>query len=318
MQFDVFNGDADGICSLIQLRLAKPSPAQLVTGLKRDIELLAEVSAGPDDQVTVLDISLAKNRSYLDNILAQGAEVFYVDHHLAGEIPIHPKLKTLIDTSAETCTSLLVNQYLNGQYLAWAVVGAFGDNLSPIAAQLAAPLGWAAAQLAQIKDLGICINYNGYGNTLEDLHFPPDELYRELVQYPSPLAFINDNPLIYNKLVNGYRDDLQNALQIKAEFSTPQIAVYSLPDCTWARRISGVFGNELASRHPDRAHAIVTQNNLGGFQISVRAPLLNKTGADELCASFPTGGGRKSAAGINHLPKDKLADFISAFAKQYH
>lgn len=41
MDYDVFNGDADGICALHQLRLARPRPeAQLVTGVKRDIRLL--------------------------------------------------------------------------------------------------------------------------------------------------------------------------------------------------------------------------------------------------------------------------------------
>src|SRR5678815_3472044 len=38
--FDVFNGDADGICALHQLRLADPLDSTLVTGLKRDIALL--------------------------------------------------------------------------------------------------------------------------------------------------------------------------------------------------------------------------------------------------------------------------------------
>ena len=39
-RYDVFNGDADGICSLLQLRLAAPCDAVLVTGVKRDIALL--------------------------------------------------------------------------------------------------------------------------------------------------------------------------------------------------------------------------------------------------------------------------------------
>ncbi|MDP2807297.1 MAG: hypothetical protein Q8O74_04065, partial [bacterium] len=38
---------------------------------------------------------------------------------------------------------------------------------------------------------------------------------------------------------------------------------------------------------------------------------------DELCASFPTGGGRKSAAGINHLPKEQLSNFIQCFVEKY-
>jgi len=49
--YDVFNGDADGIISLVQLRLSQPREAQLVTGRKRDIKLLERVPAGEGDRV---------------------------------------------------------------------------------------------------------------------------------------------------------------------------------------------------------------------------------------------------------------------------
>ncbi|MCZ6829031.1 MAG: DHH family phosphoesterase, partial [Gammaproteobacteria bacterium] len=52
--YDVFNGDADGICALTQLRNAEPRESVLVTGVKRDIELLKQVEAKAGDQITVL------------------------------------------------------------------------------------------------------------------------------------------------------------------------------------------------------------------------------------------------------------------------
>jgi len=51
----------------------------------------------------------------------------------------------------------------------------------------------------------------------------------------------------------------------------------------------------------------------GDFRVSVRAPLANKSGADELCLAFPTGGGRKTAAGITALPAAMCNTFIDAF-----
>ena len=57
--YDVFNGDADGLCARQQLRLAQPRDAVLVTGPKRDIALVARVPAQAGDSVTVLDVSLA-------------------------------------------------------------------------------------------------------------------------------------------------------------------------------------------------------------------------------------------------------------------
>lgn len=319
MQFDVFNGDADGICALVQLRLAQPTKAELVTGIKRDIQLLETIAdrVTGQDQVTVLDISMAKNCTALDKILSQGAQVFYADHHQAGEIPKRPNLTALIDTDANTCTSLLVDQHLAGRYRAWAVTAAFGDNLIASAETAAKPLGLSEAELNKLNDLGVCINYNSYGGSLDDLHFSPDALFKELAPYASPFAFMADNALIYQQLLNGYSDDMAQALHIKPEHETDAIGVYILPDIAWARRISGVFGNELANRAPERAHAVLSFTETGDYQISVRAPLTNKTGADELCSAFPSGGGRKSAAGINHLPLDQFGAFVTAFAEKY-
>jgi nanoRNase/pAp phosphatase (c-di-AMP/oligoRNAs hydrolase) len=318
MQIDVFNGDADGICALIQLRLDNPCQSKLVTGTKRDILLLEKLSVGNNDQVTVLDISLERNRHALARILDEGAHVFYVDHHQSGAIPIHPRLTTLIKTDSNVCTSLLVNGLLHGKYRAWAVTAAFGDNLIEQAEQTALPLKLSNTELNYLKDLGKCINYNSYGRSISDLHFAPDELYRELASYTSPLEFIMDNQFIYQKLLAGYQNDMTQALQIKAEYSSAIIGVYILPDEAWARRVSGVFGNELANQNPSRAHAVVSNNAQGDFQVSVRAPQINKNGADELCSLFPTGGGRKSAAGINHLPANQLPAFIKAFEEKYN
>jgi hypothetical protein len=91
--------------------------------------------------------------------------------------------------------------------------------------------------------------------------------------------------------------------------------VVKLPDEPWARRVSGVLGNELANRNPDKACAIVTQQADGGYLVSIRAPLNNRTGADELARQFPTGGGRKAAAGINALPSNQLDEFLTAIAE---
>ena len=317
MQIDVFNGDADGICALVQLRLAQPIQSTLVTGVKREIQLLENLSVESNDHLTVLDVSLKKNRTALDRILQQGASVFYVDHHESGDIPQHSNLKTIINTSASTCTSLLVDEYLGGKYRAWAVTAAFGDNLLDSAEQAAQILSLSSNQLKQLKDLGVCINYNGYGSSVADLHFAPDVLYRELAPYASPFDFMDENSTVYQKLLTGYADDMSQARQIKPEYQTNTIGVYILPDEAWARRISGVFGNELANQNPARAHAVLSYNTQGGYLISVRAPLTTNTGADELCSAFTTGGGRKGAAGINHLPLNQLSTFITAFAQKY-
>jgi hypothetical protein len=164
--FDVFNGDADGICALTQLRLAEPRTTTLVTGVKRDINLLKKVSADNCSRITVLDISMDKNHDDLLRLLNAEAEVFYVDHHFAGEIPQSEQLTTIINEAPDVCTSLLVNNHLKGAYRAWAVVGAFGDNLNKAAQGLAKNMGFSESELTSLKNLGIYINYNGYGSNL--------------------------------------------------------------------------------------------------------------------------------------------------------
>lgn len=318
MNYDIFNGDADGICALIQLRLAKPLQTTLVTGIKRDIQLLKKIDIQRGDQLTVLDISMQKNTTQLQNFLSKGATIFYADHHQAGDIPQHSHLTALIDTSSETCTSLIINQHLQSQFPLWAITAAFGDNLHKSAISLANFLDLNTTSVQQLEKLGTYINYNGYGSCLEDLHFSPDKLYLEMVNFVSPFDFIKENHLIYSQLENGYLEDMHNALQVQPEHSSDQVAVFILPDQTWARRVSGVFSNDLANQHPDRAHAVLTYTPAGDYQVSVRAPLNNKVKADELCASFATGGGRKAAAGINHLPLIELSHFIARFELTYH
>ena len=313
---DVFNGDADGICALQQLRLDQPLESTLVTGVKREINLLKRVSAGAGDRITVLDISLDKNREDLCRLLEAGAEIHYFDHHYAGDIPTHPGLTAVIDTSPATCTSLLVNNHLQQRFCAWAVVGAFGDNFDNSAREAATALELNEHQLEQLRQLGIYLNYNGYGATVEDLHFPPDQLFCSLHPYADPLDFIRESE-IFTRLKQGYEDDMAKGRQLRPEVETEQYAVYLLPAEPWARRVSGVLGNQLAREAPQRAHALLTRLPGGGYLVSVRAPLATREGADELCRQFPTGGGRKAAAGINHLPEQQLATFIDKFKEIY-
>ncbi|MCW8828116.1 MAG: acetyltransferase [Gammaproteobacteria bacterium] len=315
--YDVFNGDADGLCALQQLRLENPiDDAVLVTGVKRDIALLQQVTASAGDTITVLDISLDKNREALESALAAGASVDYFDHHFAGEIPQHPKLTTHIDTSPEICTSLLVNDSLQSARLAWAVAGAYGDNFHDAARAAAAPLGLNEQQLEALCELGTLLNYNGYGNEVADLFFHPRELALKLRPYANPFAFIAHEPA-YQALRQGYADDMARVDALEPELADDEVALFIMPDAPWSRRVSGVYGNLLARNHPQRAHAILTALEDGAFRVSIRAPLTRRTGADTLCREFPSGGGRAAAAGINRLEAGEYGHFIDRFAHYF-
>ena len=312
--YDVFNGDADGICALHQLRLAEPRASVLVTGAKRDIALLERVWAQADDEITVLDVSLERNAAALQQQLARGAACRYFDHHYPGPIPSHPRLKTYIDTAPDICTSLLVDRYLEGRQRIWAVVAAFGDNLDGPARKAAASLNLDEPALAQLQELGASINYNAYGDSVEDLYYHPADLYMTLKRYADPFAFISGEP-VFDVLRSGRTDDLYRANELKPAVEIPRGAVYLLPDAAWSRRVNGTFGNQLASDHPGHAHAVLTGRH-GGYSVSVRAPAANPRGADELCRQF-AGGGRLAAAGIDFLAQGEFERFVAAFGNAF-
>ncbi len=317
MHYDVFNGDADGIIALLQLRLAKPMQATLVTGVKRDIALLEKVDTKQASSVTVLDISLEKNSQALKALLSESVDVFYVDHHRTGNVPQSKHLTTLLDTDANICTSLLVNEYLNHQYVFWAIAAAFGDNMYSSARTLAEMVNLSQRQQVQLQELGTYINYNGYGRTLDDLHFHPAKLFYTLLDYPDPFVLINETDSIFAQLKSSYQKDMDLAQAARVLADEPIVKVILLADEPWARRVSGVFGNDLSNQSPDKAHAVLTLNKDDSYTVSLRAPLNNKQGAGDICASFPSGGGRSAAAGINALPTKNLSEFIECVTKYY-
>lgn len=314
--FDVFNGDADGLCALHQLRLATPLDAILVTGVKRDIALLERVTAVAGDSVTVLDISLDVNRGPLMDLLARGVTVQYFDHHFAGEVPRHAGLDAFIDTAPDVCTGIIVDRYLGGPHRVWAIVAAFGDNLGAAARKLAGTLALTPQQTDGLKELGECLNYNGYGDTERDLIVAPAALYAIVSRYPDPFAFMCTER-VFQEIREARAYDLEMARQTQPQVTLPHGTILIFPDAPWSRRVRGAYGNILATTYRERAHAVLSPDLHGGFTVSVRAPLSRMRGAHQVCQQFPTGGGRSAAAGINHLPRDQLPAFILAFERGF-
>jgi hypothetical protein len=309
--YDVFNGDADGMCALRQLRLHEPRDAVLVTGAKRDVALLSRVQPRAGDLLTVLDISLHENREPLLRALAAGARCTYFDHHFPGDIPPHPHLTAHIQYAPDTCTSLIVDAVLAGHYRAWAVAAAFGDNLPQVARDAARPLGLAPERVELLRELGELLNYNAYGESVDDLHFHPAALYQRLARFQDPLVFAEQDEA-FATLKQGYRSDMALAAQVRPQLDTAAHLAVVLPDTGWARRVSGPWANALANRAPQRAHAVLVQRG-DVLTVSIRAPMAHPVGADALARRFPTGGGRAGAAGINALPQSELDRFLAAF-----
>lgn len=244
MNYDIFNGDADGIIALLQLRLTNPIESIKISGVKRDIQLFKKIIPRTGDSLCILDISMEKNKTELVAALDIGADVFYVDHHRSGDIPKYNNLEAHINLDANTCTSLIISELLGKKYHLWAITAAYGDNLVSVADKEAFNLGLNDKQKSQLKALGTYINYNGYGAEVSDLHFDPVDLFEQLFQCTSPFDVINQPDSVFYRLEAAYKVDMENAHSAEILLDTSTVKVVLLKDATWARRVSGVYGNE--------------------------------------------------------------------------
>ena len=313
---DVFNGDADGICALHQLRLHNPQDSSLITGVKRDTLLLKRIISTWDSTLTILDISSHSNRDSLLQLLKQGNTVHYFDHHFAGEILKFPLYHPHIDTSPDVCTSILVDRFLCGKYRLWAIVASFGDNLNASAYELAKSLKLDPKKTEELRELGELLNYNAYGETIEDLHFSPEVLFKAMQPFSDPFEFFHTAGE-FNRLREGFRNDMRKAESVLPERQNSVGRIFKFQNTAWCRRVSGVFSNHVAREAPDQAHALLLERKDGTFLVSVRAPISKPQGAEKLCIKF-SGGGRAAAAGINDLAPDEVEQFYNAFDLQFN
>ncbi len=330
----MFNGDADGIIATHQLRLARYAekscaddaspPPILITGVKRDIQLLDRLLSEyadadwPTVQIFVCDISLDSNASALYRLLDLGATVHYFDHHRATRYVPHARLHAHIDTAAATCTSLIVDATLQHQFHAWAIAAAFGDGLLPTPRQTIAPTA-----LNTLNRIGKMLNYNAYGDSVEDLYFAPETVLAAIQDFDDPLAFHNASSMI-SRLESGFNDDLALLTRVSATEISANCQLWTLPDAPASRRANGSFANQVSSAAPQQAHVILTPiaraaheadapeaQFSASFSASIRAPKVlaaaDALGADAVAAQFSTGGGRKASAGINVLPQSSVS-----------
>jgi hypothetical protein len=311
MHVEVFNGDADGLCALRQWRAQHGKAELSITGVKRDIALVQHVPQQATD-VAIFDVSHRVNEAATAQRITT-ASIHYFDHHQVGNLPQNPNFHGHIDTDPMVCTAVLVWRHFAGSLPDWAITGAFGDNLLRTATSLSDA---NQTTLQRLEELGVLLNYNGYGTSIEDLHLHPAELADELDRYPNAETCAQQSTMVQH-LRQGYAQDLAHiaALPTYADFGDS--VVYLMPDTPWARRMSGTFANQAAQLRPNVAVAIAVPKSDNSVNLSIRAPLENPLGAAGLAAQFPNGGGRAAAAGINNLPINQLDSFTETFRAHF-
>lgn len=315
VHYDIFNGDADGIVSLHQYRMHFPvKKPELVTSMKRDVELLRHMRLVKHSRLTVFDISHKTNEVHVQGILSNNNRIVWFDHHDVGMVYPSNMFRLTFDTSSDVCTNMLVDSYVDGLYRPWTIVGAYGDNLHEQAAALNP--GFNDKKMYHLREIGETLNYNGYGNVETDLTVHPKDVYLDLSKYESPFDYRRKSE-VYDQIHTqkcADHHELKNS-EILHESWTGKVVL--LPDSKASVRYSGIYSNQLSTDNPNSAFLILTTVGDDNYRVSIRAPKKRPHGASSLANNFETGGGREKAAGINHLPKNQLNKLIDLFEQQF-
>jgi hypothetical protein len=309
---DVCNGDADGLCSILQWRLHEPKESTILALLDAESSLVGRVHTRPGDEFLICDIPIEPNRSTLLQLLKAGARVQYFNHHVTDDIPYHPGLRATIDFCKDASTSLTVDRLLGGKYREWAVVGAYGKRSTHAADALAVDMGMTSDTKTRLRELGKLISYNACATHEKNACIAPSKLYESLSRYRDPMEFLRSESLA-SELDAVRRDDLAKASVLPPYWQDANACVYVLPDTPWAHRVACGLDEELAANDPTRAYAFLCNNGTGGFNVKVRAarsewPLQHSSQAPQ------AGCERPRSWAIDHLPDGELSHFIRAFS----
>lgn len=325
----IFNGDADGIVAQHILGLEIGPPDARITGRKRDIDLLRRAPPMERGSLHVLDVSLRRNLDALKALLPildqGGLSIAWYDHHDPGEPPAHPSLTLHINQAPETCTGAIVNAVLGHKHPLWAAMAAYGDNLSATASALASSGGASSHEAALLRRVGVLLNYNAYGDEPGDALFEAADIAARMAGFPSALDFCWEHSLI-GPLAERFDADRERFEGLEPLAESTAASAYLVPDEAFARRYGATWANERVMRYPSQALAVIHPRKDGTFTVSIRSPRdwraeEGKDGgarsAADLAQEFPTGGGRKLAAGIDVLPADQLQRFTDRFREFY-
>ena len=171
-------------------------------------------------------------------------------------------------------------------------------------------------QVLILKQIGFVVNYNSYGQTVEDLFYSPETIAGAARACgPDIFNFVKQGD-IFATLLENFNADMSSAVCQEPFAISKNGVIYTLPNEPWTHRIMGSFSNHLVSTNKDLACAIAVLNSDGTYRISVRSSINNPYGAGNLCGKFD-GGGREKAGGINNLPESDIVSFKEEFEKVF-
>jgi hypothetical protein len=309
-RYDVFNGDADGICALLQLRLQDDERARrrLVTGVKRDIRLLEKIQVRPRDRDHGARY-LARFEPRRPRAGAGGrrAEVTLVRSPLRRRDPgargCWPS-SILRPGCARACwwTATLAARSTPGPSSA---PSATTSKRRPAASREA---DFDAGQAKRCCALGEALNHNAYGESVADLRYPPAELYRHAEAVSPARSPSSPRRRPSRNCARAIARTCALPRTLRPVLAEEGGLVFVLPDTAWARRVSGVFANRLDDgAHAERAIAVLTSRRRAAASWSACARRRRGPTAPTRCAASSRAAAAESRR--RHQPPAGEADY---------
>jgi hypothetical protein len=177
----------------------------------------------------------------------------------------------------------------------------------------------------------VLINYNAYGDEPGDALFEAAELAERMEPCASALDFCWEQSII-GPMAAQFDADRERFQELAPLVETPAAGAFLVPDQPFGRRYGATWANERVMQNPGQALAVLHPRKDGSYTVSIRSPRDWRGGeggegvgtggkavpsAADLAREFPTGGGRKLAAGIDALPADLLERFTDRFREFY-
>jgi len=308
MRYIIPDGDADGLTAAYQL-IKDRGNYEVITAPKRVVDLVNKVSEkiASGSEVVILDLSSETNKQGLDNLLAKHVKVEWIDHH-EQIADLESKVLALINQSPEYNTSTIINEKVNGKYVEWAIIGAFGDNKAKKANELAQKHNISPKYLSQLKEIGKLLNYNGFAVIVS-----PEETLNEMLKHNSPKTFAET--AIFQKIKEQYQKDRAALGGVKPFYTSDKIVIYQLPESDASLAMFGEFANDLQAKDKSKIYFVIAPDEKPSrYVLSIRTSGNPK--ANEIAKLFENGGGRADAAGANISETSKPAEYVLGKLKE--
>ena len=144
------------------------------------------------------------------------------------------------------------------------------------------------------------LNYNSYGDAIEELYYSPVELHKRMRNYSNPVTFI-EGESVFSNLREAYYQDMSAARGVLGE-TRPGGLVNFLPNLPWARRLTVTFANLIANDYRNQVIAVLTHGDSHHYRVHLRTPEASTVAAVIFAGDFRRVVAARRQVGLTFCP----------------